>query len=38
MKKFDIGDCIGHRTFGMGEIVDIEESKQMYCVQFVDTG
>ena len=38
MDKFKVGEYVEHRTFGMGEIVDIEESKQMYCVQFVDTG
>lgn len=38
MNEFNIGDCVEHRKFGMGEIVDVDKSKQMYCIQFVDTG
>lgn len=38
MNEFNIGDCVEHRKFGMGKIVDVDKSKQMYCIQFVNTG
>lgn len=38
MDKFKVGEYVEHRKFGIGEIVDVDKNKQMYCIQFADTG